>query len=64
LYSIEEAGKASLLGEKLDCHLQDKIPAMRSRGTPIGTTVVIGIGTRILMKHKKATASSHKLNQE
>jgi len=28
-----------LLGEKLDCHLQDKILAMKSRGTPIGTTV-------------------------
>jgi len=57
-------GKPPLLGEKLDCHLQDKILAMRSRGTPIGISVVIGIGTRILMKHKKATASSYKLNEE
>ena len=60
----KKRGKPPLLGEKLDCHLQDKILAMRSRGTPIGTSVVIGIGTGILMKHKKATASSYKLNKE
>jgi len=57
-------GKLPLVGEKLDCHQQDKILAMRSRGTPIGTSVVIGIGTGILMKHEKATASSFKLNKE
>jgi len=49
-------GKPPLLDEKLDCHLQDKILAVRSRGTPIGTS--------ILMKHKKATTSSFKLNKE
>jgi len=37
---------------------------MRSRGTPIGTSVVIGIGTGVLMQHKKATASSVKLDKE
>jgi len=60
----KKLGKPPLLGEKLDCHLLDKILAMRSRGTPIGTSVVIGIGTGILMKYKKATASSFKLNKE
>jgi len=39
------------------CHLQEKILGMRSRGTPIGTSVVIGITTGILMKHKKTTAT-------
>jgi len=51
--------------EKLRCwarSLQDKILAMRSRRTTIGTS--IGIGTGILMKHKEATASSYKLNKE
>jgi len=52
------------LGEKLDSHLQDKILAMRSKGTPIGTSVVVGIGTGILMQHKKAKTSSVKLNKE
>ena len=60
----KKRGKPPLLGEKFDCHLQEKILAMRSRGTPIGTSVVIGIGTGILMKHKKATASSFKLTKE
>ena len=45
----KKRGKPPLLGEKLDCQLQEKILAMRSRGTPIGTSVVIGIGTGILM---------------
>ena len=57
-------GKPPLLGEKLDCHLQEKILSMRSRGTSIGMSVDIGIGTRILMKHKKATASSFEFTKE
>ena len=59
----KKRGKPPLLGEKLDCHLrlQDKTLAMRFRGTPIGTNVVI---TRILMKHKKTTASSYKVNKD
>ena len=39
--TIEEAGKPPLLGEKLDWHLQDKILAMRSRETLIGSNIVI-----------------------
>ena len=57
----KKCGKPQLLGEKLDGHLQEFIIGIRSRGTPIGTTVIIGIGTGMLMKHKKATASSFKL---
>ena len=49
----KKLGKPPLLGEKLDCHLLDKILAMRSRGTPIGTSVVIGIGTGILISTRK-----------
>ena len=60
----KKRGKPPLLGEKLDGHLQEIILGMRSRGTPIGTSVVIGIGTGILLKHKKATASSFKLTKE
>ena len=56
--------KPPLLGEKLDGHLQEIIIGMRSRGASIGTSVIIGIGTGILMKHKKATASSFKLTKE
>jgi len=37
--------KPPLLGVNLDCHLQEKILEMRSRGTPIGTSVVIGGNT-------------------
>ena len=37
---------------------------MRSRGTPIGTSVVIRIATGILLKHKKATVSSFRLTKE
>ena len=47
LYALpsKKQGMPPLLGEKLDCHLQDKILVMWSRGTPIGTSIVIGIGT-------------------
>ena len=31
----KKQGKPPLLGEKLDCQLQEKILSMRSRGTPI-----------------------------
>jgi len=34
------------------------------RQSPIGASIIIGIGTGILMKHKKAKASSYKLNKE
>ena len=46
-------GRPPLLGNKLDKHLQELIISMRSRGTPIGSSVVIAIGRGILLKHDK-----------
>lgn len=60
----KKRGKSALLGEKFDGHLQEIILGMRSRGTLIGTSVVIGIATGILLKHKKATANSFRLTKE
>ena len=51
------------MGEKLDKHLQQLIITMRTRGTPIGTSVVIGIGQGILMKYR-SNRSDIKLNKE
>ena len=58
----KKRGRPVLLGEKLDKHLQQLIIIMRTRGTPIGTTVVIGIGRGILMKYK--SNCDIKLNKE
>ena len=44
-----------LLSEKLDSQLQQMINDMRSRGTAIGTSVIIGVGSGILLKHEKST---------
>ena len=45
--------KPPLLGENLDGYLQEIIFGMRSRGTLISTSVVIGIETGILLKYKR-----------
>ena len=58
----KKRGRPVLLGEKLDKHLQQLIITMRMRGTPIGTSVVIGVGQGILMKHK--SCCDIKLNKE
>lgn len=50
---IQKRGKPPLLGEKLDRYLQQVIGKMRSRRTLIGTSVIIGVGKVILLKHKK-----------
>ena len=44
-----------LIGDKFDKYLQEKLIAMRPRGTPIGTSVVIGVGLgsiRWRLKHQ------------
>lgn len=57
-----------LLGESLDGCLQELITSMRQRGAPIGTTIIVGIGPGILMKHNKASLEEYggsvKLNNE
>ena len=39
----KKCGRPVLLGEKLDKHLPEMIVGMRLRGTPIGTSTVIGV---------------------
>ncbi len=46
-------GRPPLLGEKLDKYLKEIIIAMRSRGTAIGSVIVIAIARGILLKHDK-----------
>ena len=36
-------GNPPLLGEKLDVYLQSYLKAMRSRGAPVGSSVVVGV---------------------
>ena len=50
----KKRGKTPLLGEKLDGQLQQLILSMRARGVPIGTSVVIGMGRGILLKHNRS----------
>ena len=46
-------GRPPLLGEKLDKYLQEIITEMRSRGTAIGSTIVVAVARGILLKHDK-----------
>ena len=54
LYQFKSMG-TSPSRRKLNKHLQQVINKMRSQVTAIGTSVVIGVGKRILLKHKKPT---------
>ena len=49
----KKCGKPPFLGAKLDIHLRQLIGDMRSRGTAMGTSVVIGVGTGVVMKHTR-----------
>ena len=51
----KKRGRPPLLGTKLDLLLQERIKAMRERGTSIGSGTVIGIGRGILLKHEKSS---------
>jgi len=62
--SSKKRGKPLLLGQKLDGYLQQLIVSMRTRGTPIGTNVVIAIGKGILVKHKSQCNCAIELNKE
>ena len=44
-----------MLGAKLDLTQQERIVAMRERGTPIGSSTVIGIGRGIILKHERSS---------
>ena len=46
-------GRPPLLGEKLDKYLQETITDVRSRGTAIGSTIVVAVAHGILLKHDK-----------
>ena len=46
-------GKTTFLGEKLDKYLQELIVKMCSRGTLIGSTIVVAIACGILLMHNK-----------
>ena len=47
-------GRPPILGEKLDTYLRSYITAMRSRGTPVGSNIVIGVARGILLKHNRS----------
>ena len=46
-------GRPSLIGETADEYFKKNIIAMRERGAPIGTSVVVGIGHGILLRTDK-----------
>jgi hypothetical protein len=46
-------GRPPLLGKKCDDMLKELIVSMRSRGVPVGTSVVIGVGKGIMLKNSK-----------
>ncbi len=52
----KKRGRPPLLGDQLDKKLQEKIVAMRARGAPISTTIVVGIARGLQLKHKTMQA--------
>ena len=46
-------GRPPLLGEMLDKYLQETILSMHGCGTPIGTSIIMGIGRGIMLKHNR-----------
>ena len=59
----KKRGQPVLIGEKFDKALQQKLISMRLRGTPIGTSAVIGVRLGILKKHQ-SNGDNIKLNKE
>ena len=51
-----------MLGEKLDTYLQRYITAMRSRGAPVGLSIIIAVAREILLRHSKPTLDDLQLN--
>ena len=51
---FKKRGKLPLLGFKLDTLLQERIVAIRTRGTPINSSIVVGTGRALLLKHNTA----------
>ena len=51
---VKKRGRPPIIGVKLDRILQDMIIAMRQRGTPIGTSVIIGVARGLLLKNNKS----------
>ncbi len=51
----KKRGRPPLLGVKIDKHLQEMITGMRSRGSIITTSVVVGIGRGLQLKHSRGT---------
>jgi len=45
----KKRGRPSLLGEKLDMYLRRYIKAMRSRGTTVGSSIVVGVARGVLL---------------
>ena len=50
----KKQGRLPLLHTKLDLMLQEQIIITREQGTSIGSSTVIGIGRKMLLKHGKA----------
>ena len=67
-FTFKRQGRPPLLGVKLDKYLQQLVTVMRSRETPIWTTIVIATGRGILLKHSKSSLEENggtiKLNKE
>ena len=52
--SERKRGRPPILVEKLDTYLRSYITAMRSRGTPVGSNIAIGVARGILLKHNRS----------
>lgn len=65
---VKKRGRPPLLGEKMDKSLQELILSMRGRGSPITTTITVGLARGLLLKSKNLSldgfADSPELSRE
>ena len=52
---MKKRGRPPLLGENNDSCLRKLLVSMRSRGAPVGTSIVIGVGRRIMLKRDRSS---------
>ena len=48
-----------LLGDKLDDQVKSYVQYLRTKGTPVNTTVVLGIASRIVKNHESSLLASN-----
>ena len=55
----KKKGRSLLLGDKLDDQVKNYVQYLRTKGTPVNTTVILGIASRIVKNHDNSLLASN-----